>query len=74
MSYETNATDIDSLDMVVHPPFTKRAVLDDGPHLLEHILVALDSVYDDRRAPESCVPGVLDEVSTTSDPKFLSRL
>jgi len=30
-SYETNATDIDSLDMVIHPPFTKREVLDDRP-------------------------------------------
>jgi hypothetical protein len=30
-SYETNATDINASDMVIHPPFTKRAVLDDGP-------------------------------------------
>jgi len=66
-SYETNATDIDSLDMVIHLPFTKRAVLDDGPQLLEHVLVALDRAYDDRRAPTSCFPGVLDEAHTTSD-------
>jgi hypothetical protein len=66
-SYDTNATDTDSLDVVIHPPFTKRGVFDDGPRLLEHILVALDSAYDDRRAPSSCVPGVLDEVHTTSD-------
>jgi hypothetical protein len=66
-SYETNATDIDSMDVDIHPPFAKRAVLDDGPQLLEHVLVALDGAYDDRRAPTSCIPGVLDEVRTTSD-------
>jgi hypothetical protein len=66
-SYETNATDIDSMDVAIYPPFAKRAVLDDGPQLLEHVLMALDSAYDDRRAPTSCVPGVLDEVHTISD-------
>jgi hypothetical protein len=58
-SYETNATDIDSMDVAIHPPFAKRAALDDGPQLLEHVLVALDSAYDDRRAPTLCVPGVI---------------
>jgi hypothetical protein len=73
-SYETNATDIDSLDMAAHPPFTKRVVLDDGPHLLEHVLVALDSAYDDRCAPTSCVPGVLDKVYTTSDQEIFVKI
>jgi hypothetical protein len=73
-SYETNATDIDSLDMIIQPPFTKRTVLDNGPQLLEHILVALGSAYDDRRAPASSVPGVLDEVRTTSDHEIFVKI
>ena len=55
--------------MVIQPPFTKRAVLDDGPQLLEQVLVALDSAYNDRRAPASCVPGALDKVYTASGHK-----
>ena len=66
-SSETNDTDIDSLNMVTYPPFTKRLVLDDGVQLLEHVLVALESAYDDRRAPTSSVSGVLDEILMTSD-------
>jgi hypothetical protein len=66
-SYETNATNIDSLDVVINSPFTKRAVLDDGHKLLEHVLVALDSAYDDRRAPTSSIPGILDELHSTSE-------
>lgn len=73
-SYDTNATDIDSLDMVIHSPFTKRKVLDDGPQLLEHVFMALDSAFDDRRAPTSCVSGVLDEVHTTSDHKIFVKI
>jgi hypothetical protein len=71
---ETNATDIDSLGVVIHSPFTKRAILDEGLQLLENILAALDGAYDDRRAPTSCVPGVLDEVHTTSDPEVFVKI
>ena len=46
-SYETNATDVDSLDTAI--PFTKRTVLDEGSELLDHVLAALDSPFDDRR-------------------------
>ncbi|OBT44249.1 hypothetical protein VE00_05409 [Pseudogymnoascus sp. WSF 3629] len=73
-SYETTATDIDSLDMAIHPPFKKLSVLDHGPQLLDHVLVALDSTYDDRRAPTSCVPGVLDEIHTKSDHAVFVRI
>jgi hypothetical protein len=73
-SYETTATDIDSLDVAIHPPFTKRSVLDYGPQLLDHVLVALDSTYDDRRAPTSCVLGVLVEVHTKSDHAVFVRI
>ncbi|KFY02661.1 hypothetical protein O988_02001 [Pseudogymnoascus sp. VKM F-3808] len=73
-SYETTATDIDSLDVAIHPPFTKRSVLDYGPQLLDQVLVALDSTYDDRRAPASCVPGVLVEVHTKSDHAVFVRI
>jgi hypothetical protein len=66
-SYETNATDVNSLDVATYPPFNKRVVLDDRPQLLEHVLVALDGVYNDRRPPTSSIPGVLDEIRTTSD-------
>jgi hypothetical protein len=66
-SSETNDTDIDSLNMVTYPPFTKRLVLDDGVQLLEHVLVALESAYDDRGASTASVPGVLDEILMTSD-------
>jgi hypothetical protein len=38
-SYETNATDIDSLDVIINYPFIRRAVLDDGSQLLEDVLV-----------------------------------
>ena len=65
--YETNATDIDSLDVVINPPFTRRVVLNDGHQLLEHVLVALDSAYDDRRAPTSSILGILDELYSTSE-------
>jgi hypothetical protein len=60
--------------MAIHPPFTKRAILDDGPQLLEHVLVALDSAYDDRRAPASSVPGVLDEVHAASDHEIFVKI
>ncbi len=60
--------------MVVHPPFTKREVLDDGPQLLEHVFMALDSAFDDRRTPTSCIPGVLDEVHTTSDHEIFVKI
>jgi hypothetical protein len=73
-SYETTATDIDSLDMAIHPPFIKRSALDYRPQLLDQVLVALDSTYDDRRAPASCVPGVLVEVHTKSDHAFFVRI
>jgi hypothetical protein len=53
--------------MAVPPPFTKRGVLDDGPQLPEHVLVALDSANDDRRAPTCRIPDVLEEVHATSD-------
>ena len=70
-SYETNATDMDSLDVIVNPPFIKRVVLDDGPQLLEDVLVVLDSVYDDRRAPTASIPGVLDELHTSDHGIFV---
>ncbi|KFZ19152.1 hypothetical protein V502_03807, partial [Pseudogymnoascus sp. VKM F-4520 (FW-2644)] len=73
-SYETTVTDIDSLDVAIHPPFTKRLVLDYGPQLLDQVLVALDSTYDDRRAPASCVPGVLVQVHTKSDHAVFVRI
>lgn len=73
-SYETNATDIDSLDVVMNYPSTKRDGLDDGPQLLEHVLVALNGVYDDRRAPKSSILGVLDEVYTTSDHRIFVKI
>jgi hypothetical protein len=40
-SYETNATDLILWTWGIHPPFTKCAVLDNGPQLLEFVLVAL---------------------------------
>ena len=73
-TYKTNATDIDSLDMVIHPLFTKHEVLDNRPQLLEYVFMALDSAFDDRRAPTSCVPGVLDEVYTTSDYEIFVKI
>lgn len=73
-SYKTNATDIDSLDIVIHPPFTKRKVLDDRPQLLKHVLIALNSTFDNRRAPTSCVLSVLDEVYTTSDHEIFVKI
>jgi hypothetical protein len=62
------------LDIVIHPPLKKRTVLDDRPQLLEHVLVALDSAYGDRRDPTSCEPGVLDEVHTTSDHEIFVKI
>jgi hypothetical protein len=64
-SYETNATDIDSLDVVLNSPFTKRAVLDNGSQLLEYVLVAPDSAYNNRCAPVSSIPSVLDKLHTS---------
>jgi hypothetical protein len=70
--YETNATDVDSLDTTVL--FIKRAVLDKGSQLLEHVLAALDSLFNDRRAPAACIPGVLDKVYSTSDYEVFVRI
>jgi hypothetical protein len=70
--YETNVTDIDSLDTPVL--FTKRTVLDKGSQLLEHVLAALDSLFNNRRAPAACIPGVLDKVYSTSDHEVFVRV
>jgi hypothetical protein len=67
-SSETDDTDIDLPDVVTHTPFARRLVLDDAVQLLDHVLVALENVYDDRRRPNSSVLGVLDDILTTSDP------
>jgi hypothetical protein len=73
-SCKTLAYEVRPFDMAINPPFTKREVLDDMPQLLEHVLVALDSAYDDRRAPTSCIPGILDEVYTTSDHEIFVKI
>jgi hypothetical protein len=73
-SYETSATDVESLDLATNPPFIKRAVLDDVSQLLENVLVALEGVYDNRRAPTSSIPGVLDEVHTSSDLEIFVKI
>lgn len=57
---ETNATEVDAPDMATYPSFTKRAVLDEGPQLLGHVLEALRKTEDDRRAPTARILGVLD--------------
>lgn len=66
-SSETNGTDIDLPDIVTHTPFARRLVLNDAAQMLEHVLVALENVYDDNRSPSSSVPGVLDDLLTRSD-------
>lgn len=70
--YETTVTDVDSLDAPVL--FTKRAVLDKGSQLLEHVLIALDSLFNNRRAPVAYIPGVLDKVYSTSDHEVFVRV
>ena len=66
-SSETDGTDIGLLDVVTHTPFARRLVLDDAAQLLEHVLVALGSVYDDSRIPGSSVPGVLESILAKGD-------
>jgi hypothetical protein len=73
-SYKTTATNIDSLDIAIHPPFTKRSVFNNGPQLLDHVLIALNSMYDNKCAPISYVLGVLDEVYTKSDYAVFVRI
>jgi hypothetical protein len=66
-SSKTNNTDLDLPDVVTHTSFARRLVLDDAVQLLEHILIALENIYNDNRGPNSAVPGVLDNVLTTSN-------
>ncbi|KAH8759537.1 hypothetical protein F5882DRAFT_384523 [Hyaloscypha sp. PMI_1271] len=66
-SSETNGTDIGLLDIATHTPFARRLVLDDAAQLLEHILLALESVYDDSRIPGSSVPGLLESILAEGD-------
>ncbi|KAN0117099.1 hypothetical protein V8E51_003076 [Hyaloscypha variabilis] len=63
-SSETDGTNIGSLDIVTHPPFARRLVLDETAQLLEHVLVALESAYDDSCIPCSSVPGILESILT----------
>lgn len=71
-SYETDATNVDSLDEAI--PFTERTVLDKGSQLLECILAALDSTYNNRHDPAASIPGVLDKVHSTSDHEVFIRI
>jgi hypothetical protein len=61
-SSETNSTNIGLLDIVTHTPFARRLVLNDAAQLLEHILVALGSIYDNSRIPGSSIPRVLESI------------
>jgi hypothetical protein len=64
LSSETNGTDFGSLDIATHTPVARRLVLDDTAQLLEHVLAALESVYDASRIPCSSVPGILESILT----------
>ncbi|KAN0101933.1 hypothetical protein V8E51_012443 [Hyaloscypha variabilis] len=64
LSSETDGTDFGSLDIATHTPVTRRLALDDTAQLLEHVLVALESAYDDSRIPGLSVPGILENVLT----------
>lgn len=66
VSSSTDLTNILS-SIVTHTPFTRRLVLDDAVQLLEHVLVALEDVYNDSCIPNSSVASVLDNILKTSD-------
>lgn len=66
VSSTTDLTSIPS-SVVTHTPFARRLVLDDAVQLLEHVLVALEDVYDDSRIPNSSIAGVLDDILKTSN-------
>ncbi|KAE8440508.1 hypothetical protein EG329_007405 [Mollisiaceae sp. DMI_Dod_QoI] len=61
---ETNAADLELPDAVTHTSFARRLVLDETDQSLDCVLVALENIYDDRRNPNSSIPGVLDNVLT----------
>ncbi|KAH8650269.1 hypothetical protein BGZ60DRAFT_421646 [Tricladium varicosporioides] len=64
---ETNATDLELPDAVIYTSFARRPVLDNTDQLLDCVLVALENTYDNRRNPNSSVPGVLDDVLMKDD-------
>lgn len=66
-SSETNGTDVDLTDITTCTPFARRVVLDNAAQLLEHVLVALENVYDNSRNPSSSIPWVLDDILAKSD-------
>jgi hypothetical protein len=66
LSSETDVAVINLPDAVKHSTFTKRSILDDSAQWLEHVLVALEHVCDSRTT-NSLVPGVLDDMFTTTD-------
>jgi hypothetical protein len=66
LSSETDVAVINLPDAVKHSTFTKRLILDDFAQWLEHVLVALEHVCDSRTI-NSLVPGVLDDMLTTTD-------
>ena len=67
LSSETDVAVIDLPDAAKHSPLVRRSILDDFAQWLEHVLVALESVCDYSRIPNSLGPGVLDAMLTTTD-------
>jgi hypothetical protein len=66
-SSETDGTDFGSLGIATNTPLARRLVLDDTAQLLEHVLAALESAYDDSRIPGLSVPGILESILTKGD-------
>jgi hypothetical protein len=62
-----NAVSLKALGILERTSFARQLVLDDAVQLLEHVLVALEDVYDDSRIPNSSVASVLDDILRTSD-------
>jgi hypothetical protein len=73
LSSETDIADIDLPDAVKQSPFARRSILNDSVQWLEDVLVALEHVDDNSRTPDPSVPGVLDDILTTTDhPNFVN--
>lgn len=66
LSSEIDDTDGDLPDMAIHISSARRLVLNNIVQLVEHVLVALEDISDDSRILNLSVPGVLDDLLTTS--------